>query len=601
MSWLKSLPNILTIFRSEPPPPPPPPPRKKRQRNEDDDDDEQQRRQRALRVKPEQGRKQLSKNEIKSLLTQVQTCQDINALGRRSDVEFKPTDSYVFKALYSNPAVDELIACVLKHPGFRNINPSSSANYLWKKATGQGWPNVVAILLRDERIDPAFMNNGAILYASKRGHADVVKVLLRDKRVDPSTDNNKPIKEASYEGRIAVVKLLLKDKRVDPSAGSNTASRAASGRGHAAVVELLMQDKRVDPSDENNSAIRLASNEGKVNVIKLLLRDKRVDPSDDNNNAIRVASYHKHIDAVKVLLQDKRVDPTADNNYAIQTAMKTPGSEELFELLFRDERMSNKSKFLNDVLSEILSRVEESVDLEDFDFVEKIIQKIFEDSKALDTITTRAQKDVIMRRKLIALLNELYRQCKLLPKEKHLISLCQHINVNVLLQKLNIIEETYKKTIIISPPSPPCHNDKSVVEWEEFVDMHPDDFIMIYFPGSMKKPYCYNREEMNMFFRDKNNEMHAWVRKQGQTMDSEGFGGEPNPSVGRYVRFQFPPISESMLTWEARTRLLETKDRVFQAKIIGKNVRVGNPRGGLMHGQTPGESVYTLEPIVLIQ
>jgi hypothetical protein len=154
-------------------------------------------------------------------------------------------------------------------------------------------------------IDPSADYNWAICTASANGFVDVVALLLADERVDPSAKDNYAVRMASAKGHTAVVKLLL--ERVDPSARNNYAVRVASAKGHTEVVKLLLADARVDPSTWNNSAIQFASANGQTAVVKLLLADERVDPSADGNYAVRLASENGQTEVVELLLADRRV------------------------------------------------------------------------------------------------------------------------------------------------------------------------------------------------------------------------------------------------------------------------------------------------------
>jgi ankyrin repeat protein len=56
--------------------------------------------------------------------------------------------------------------------------------------------------------------------------------------------------EASVEGHVEIVDLLLRDERVDPAvknSGGRTALHMATSRGHSEIVKLLLADQRTDP------------------------------------------------------------------------------------------------------------------------------------------------------------------------------------------------------------------------------------------------------------------------------------------------------------------------------------------------------------------
>ena len=63
---------------------------------------------------------------------------------------------------------------------------------VFEKAVENDYVEVVELLLKDERVNPAAEDDYAIGVAAKNGHEKVVELLLKDKRVDPAA-KNKPI------------------------------------------------------------------------------------------------------------------------------------------------------------------------------------------------------------------------------------------------------------------------------------------------------------------------------------------------------------------------------------------------------------------------
>ena len=113
---------------------------------------------------------------------------------------------------------------------------------------------------------------------------------------------------AARDGKIDIIKVLLKDKRVDPAARNNHAIAWAAENGHYDVVKFLMADKRVNPSDDNNYAIRKATQNGHYDIFKLLMEDERVNPAGENNYILRWAINNEHYPIVDILLtKDVRV------------------------------------------------------------------------------------------------------------------------------------------------------------------------------------------------------------------------------------------------------------------------------------------------------
>jgi len=153
-------------------------------------------------------------------------------------------------------------------------------------------------------IDIAKANNYAIRWASKNGQTNVVELLLKDERVNPAADDNYAIQLASQNGHTEVVKLLLKDPRVNPAANENEAIGLASENGHTEIVKLLLKDPRVNSADDDNYAIRAASINGHVEVVKLLLSDPRVNFTVNHKKLMKLALKNDHYAVINVLLTD---------------------------------------------------------------------------------------------------------------------------------------------------------------------------------------------------------------------------------------------------------------------------------------------------------
>lgn len=152
--------------------------------------------------------------------------------------------------------------------------------------------------------------NCGLRCAIHHGSVGVVALLLKDRRVDPAFSGNCAIQRAAERGRLPVIELLLNDTRVDPSADCNIAIRSAVSNQHFAVVERLIQDRRVDPSVHGNCILQHAAAYGRLSTVEQLLKDVRVDPSDGNNFALRVAVANRHFRVADRLLEDTRTDFT---------------------------------------------------------------------------------------------------------------------------------------------------------------------------------------------------------------------------------------------------------------------------------------------------
>nr|QBK91507.1 MAG: F-box domain and ankyrin repeat protein [Pithovirus LCPAC302] len=181
------------------------------------------------------------------------------------------------------------------YPGNEYINRYKGDNTYW------AYYYNLSQLLNTKDLNNLFVNSVT------SGRSDIVRILLKDTRVDPAIEKNTAIQNASYFGNTESVELLLSDPRVNPTANNNLAIHFASQNGHKDVVKLLLNDPRVDPSVDDNYPIRIASQLGYPKMVKLLLKDIRVDPTVRDNEAIRRASSNLHIEIVKLLLTDSRV------------------------------------------------------------------------------------------------------------------------------------------------------------------------------------------------------------------------------------------------------------------------------------------------------
>jgi ankyrin repeat protein len=219
------------------------------------------------------------------------------------------------------------------------VNPGAEDDHAIRRASQNGRPEVVQLLLADPRVNPDAFDDYAVQLASENGHADTVDLLLSDTRVNPTADNDYAIRRASQNGRAEVVQLLLADLRVDPGAFDDYAVQLASENGHADTVAVLLSDDRVNPGAKDDYAIGMSSNQGHADVVKLLLSDPWVNPAAGDDFAISAASENGHTEVVQMLLSDPRVNPAADDDIAVRFASDN-GHPETISVLLNDSRVS---------------------------------------------------------------------------------------------------------------------------------------------------------------------------------------------------------------------------------------------------------------------
>lgn len=90
-----------------------------------------------------------------------------------------------------------------------------------------------------ESFNPSILDNEAIKYASENGYAEIVAILLKDKRVDPTAQLNCAIGVASEYGYLDVVEILLNHPSVNPSDNDNYAILHSIKNRHHNITELL--------------------------------------------------------------------------------------------------------------------------------------------------------------------------------------------------------------------------------------------------------------------------------------------------------------------------------------------------------------------------
>lgn len=79
----------------------------------------------------------------------------------------------------------------------------------------------------------------AILLAASCGQIDILRVLLKDARFDPALYNNYALCSAASYGHLGVVQVLLNDSRVDANDNCYEAFRRADMNGHKEIADIL--------------------------------------------------------------------------------------------------------------------------------------------------------------------------------------------------------------------------------------------------------------------------------------------------------------------------------------------------------------------------
>jgi ankyrin repeat protein len=188
------------------------------------------------------------------------------------------------------------------------------------------------LLLQLGHWDPTEGGNVVLTNACVYNNASVVAMLIADDRVNPAIWGNSPIRSAVRNRSSAIVSMLLRDDRVDPTADGQFCLRYASGNGFEEIVKMLIEDGRVDPADMNYVALQLAAISGQDNVVSLLLQYLTDIPEEVLNAAFWSAAKNGRLRVIEVLLP--LVDPTSSNNMALSEAAKN-GQMEVFQRLLQ--------------------------------------------------------------------------------------------------------------------------------------------------------------------------------------------------------------------------------------------------------------------------
>ena len=115
-----------------------------------------------------------------------------------------------------------------------------------------GQLEVVKMLVNDYGIHLSAKDNIALwMVCNRRGHLDNLDYILQHPDFDPHNCSRVFLSVSNAN----VVRKLLSDERFDPSFDNNQALINAALNGYLESLKVLLADSRVDPSDQENRAI----------------------------------------------------------------------------------------------------------------------------------------------------------------------------------------------------------------------------------------------------------------------------------------------------------------------------------------------------------
>ena len=240
----------------------------------------------------------------------------------------------VFRDCYADCLMDDLV----KGQITRDFN----------QACFQGYSHIVEFFLQNEFTSERIYINYAFCKAVNKGNHDVVALLLKDKKMEPSKTGFRNFSNPCREGHVKVVKLLLDDGRFDPALNSdilywNPFTAACQGGGSnqkkLAIVKLLLADQRANPEPKfcsyksYQTPINRAVATGSLDLVKLLLSDKRVSLKKNSLLCAITQGGGDNLEVIKFLLKNKQIDPTLNENKAVFHACELNKPEVLKLLL----------------------------------------------------------------------------------------------------------------------------------------------------------------------------------------------------------------------------------------------------------------------------
>lgn len=185
----------------------------------------------------------------------------------------------------------------------KKINSSCDNIFLLKYYSELGSASAVETLLKDSTISKEDLNF-ALLKSCYYGHENVVKILLNDCRSDPESYL---LTFAIQGNQPKIVELLLKNNKINPNYMNNYAVKLAIIYGNLEIVKILLKDKRVDPGTNIISlASDFKPTPERLEIMKLLLKDSRVDPNEYDNYALKYIINNSNFEYLELLLNDKR-------------------------------------------------------------------------------------------------------------------------------------------------------------------------------------------------------------------------------------------------------------------------------------------------------
>ncbi|CAH6421305.1 Hypothetical protein POVR2_LOCUS340 [uncultured virus] len=225
-----------------------------------------------------------------------------------------------------------------------DIVPEFSSSALVERVIERGTTEVLQFLLSDPHVDMAEVlldEPDLIASACSVQNRDMVLLLLRDGRFDPAISRNEAFLKCVALGDLDLVQLLMSDRRVDLAARKNSAVSTCCKRGYTDILTILLRDRRVlhEFSEEGNDDIHLqqAIAHCRTEIVRLILLTGRVGIYTARSNFTDACRYST-FEICEMLLAHFTIEGLNVPRSAI-TAAETRGRADVLKLI-RDSQQA---------------------------------------------------------------------------------------------------------------------------------------------------------------------------------------------------------------------------------------------------------------------
>jgi ankyrin repeat protein len=214
----------------------------------------------------------------------------------------------------------------------KRVDVSDICNNLYK-IYQKGNMKIFQLLLENERIIGTDIDiNNILIDCLEIRKPDIALLLLNNHRSIDSYIDECAIILASKEGYFSIVQLLLNYKRIDPCIYDNESIKIAAEYGHENITKLLLKYSKCKNENIELTLFRIAIKNKQINVVKLLLCAENKYSKDVYQTIFSYAAEHNNIDAVKMILYNDNAINSDIKIYARRLAFRK-GYTQIMQIL----------------------------------------------------------------------------------------------------------------------------------------------------------------------------------------------------------------------------------------------------------------------------